>query len=409
MIKIDFKHWKYQFSEEDLQHGSPNKKRVAKDMLRAALQNATLLQEDTINFTEDQIICANEAFPEAALADPLADMKIWSEWLSGVRIFPYPGEYSRLSITKQFSKKPSNSSTGVIGEIIAGIFGQALISPEVLVRVIDAWPDFIFYPIDNRYSFLEAKAFTQPLKITDKNKLGIPIGELGDGLIDAVQHLNFDPFVKMWYSFTAIQQIEPIAYFNTQFLELDVVQTRRDGRQPTVPNQVIDGLAERAIQKAFLNLTKRQYQSFFRKDAFGRMEVQKQLIYLAEQQIESVLVDIGINEAININKERKLIVKSINNQVDSIIIPEFSEIDEVLYLKSKEHQNDGSVFVRKLGLASLYKMELSIDERMKILQQWKANLKQANNPWKITDSDKNFWRCGSIAFALHYLNVNKNQ
>jgi hypothetical protein len=54
-------------------------------------------------------------------------------------------------------------------------------------------------------------------------------------------------------------------------------------------------------------------------------------------------------------------------------------------------------------------MELSIDERMKILQQWKANLKQANNPWKITDSDKNFWRCGSIAFALHYLNVNKNQ
>lgn len=69
---------------------------------------------------------------------------------------------------------------------------------------------------------------TQPLKITDKNKLGIPIGELGDVLIDAVQHLNFDPFVKMWYSFTAIQQIEPIAYFNTQFLELDVVQTRRD-------------------------------------------------------------------------------------------------------------------------------------------------------------------------------------
>jgi len=26
MIKIDFKHWKYQFSEEDLQHGSPNKR-----------------------------------------------------------------------------------------------------------------------------------------------------------------------------------------------------------------------------------------------------------------------------------------------------------------------------------------------------------------------------------------------
>jgi hypothetical protein len=405
MIEVEFKHWKYEFSDDDLQHGSPNKKGIAKTMLRAALQQATLVQEETVNFTVEQILCANEAFPEAAVADPLADLKIWNEWRSGVRIFPYPGNYSRLSITNQPPKTNSTSSIGVIGEIMAAIFGQALIAPEVLVRVIQRWPDFIFYPRDGRYAFLEAKAFTQRIKITSENQFGIPATEFGECLLDAVHHQNFDPFVKIWYAFTGIQQIEPICRFSTQLIELDVNQSKREGRQVIVPQLVIDGLAERAIQRGIFCLSEseadwRRILKYFstRERNSLRENAEKKITFLAKREIEFVLNDAGIDTAMKI--DRKLLEASIETQVHYLIIPESSEGDELHYSIPKQAKNDGSIFIRKLGLDSLYKMELSLDERIEIAKQWKPKLKQANEPWKSTDSNKKFWRCGSVAFSL---------
>jgi len=405
-IEVEFKHWKYEFSDDDLQHGSPNKKGIAKTMLRAALQQATLVQEETVNFTVEQILCANEAFPEAAVADPLADLKIWNEWRSGVRIFPYSGNYSRLSITNQPPKTNSTSSIGVIGEIMAAIFGQALIAPEVLVRVIQKWPDFIFYPRDGRYAFLEAKAFTQRIKITSENKFGIPATEFGECLLDAVQHQNFDPFVKIWYAFTGIQEIEPICRFSTQLIELDVNPSKREGRQVVVPQLIIDGLAERAIQRGIFCLSesaeadwRRILKNFSKRERTNVREyAEKTISFLAKREIESVLNDAGIDTAMKIDRE--VIEASIKNQVHDLIIPESSEGDELPYRLPKTVKNDGSIFVRKLGLDSLYKMELSLDERIEIAKEWEPKLKQANEPWKNTDSNKRFWRCGSVAFSL---------
>jgi len=113
-----------------------------------------------LTFAAEQIRSGNEAFPEAAVADPIVDLQIWDEWRSGARYFPYPGRYNKLDITKQDKKISSPSSVGVLGEIMADFFAQEGVSPFVLVRVIRRWPDFIFSDRDGNYSFVESKAFT---------------------------------------------------------------------------------------------------------------------------------------------------------------------------------------------------------------------------------------------------------
>lgn len=409
MIHVEFKHWKYEFLEADLQQGSPNKKGEAKTSLRKALEQAKCVQEKNIPFTEEQIICANEAFPEAALANPLADLKIWNEWRSGIRIFPYPGHYSRLSITNQPPKTNSTSSIGVIGEIMAGIIGQAIIAPEVLVRVIHQWPDFIFYPIDkidNRYSLLEAKAFTQKLSVSRENPIGISGELLGESLLDAVQHLNFDPFVKVWYSFTGIQEIEPICRLTVQFLELDVPQERRNSRQPTVPKIVIDGLAERAIQKGLFKLLQLKNSKILskfrnRERSKERAEAEENLCFFAEREIDNVLSELSLD--LTMNLDRETIIESIKRQVNKLVIIQPSEGEDISYFQETKSEHDGSELVRTMDSYSLYKMELSVEERMEINKNWQPDLYQSTKYLeKKFSTDKTFWRCGSVAFALVY-------
>lgn len=90
-----------------------------------------------IAFTRNQIFCANEVFPEAVSADPLADLEIWHEWRQSIRRFPYPGLFSPLAIAAQNGKTTNPTSVGVIGEIFAGILSQAYIAPWVVVRPIE--------------------------------------------------------------------------------------------------------------------------------------------------------------------------------------------------------------------------------------------------------------------------------
>ncbi|WP_449419550.1 hypothetical protein [Phormidium nigroviride] len=402
MIKVEFKHWRYEFTEDDLQYASRNKKRVANTKLRTALQKATLVQKEELYFTDEQILCANEAFPEAAVADPLADIRIWNEWRSGVRIFPYPGRYSKLSITNQPPKTNSTSSIGVIGEIMAGIFGQVLIGPEVLVRVIQEWPDFIFDSIDNRYAFLEAKASTQKIKITSNDKFGISGTELGECLRDAIQHQNLDPFVKVWYAFTNIQQIEPEICFSTQFIELDVNQSKRNGTEFRVSELVIDGLAERTIQKGIFRFQEsRDYgnttlKSFSKRGKSNqRKEAEEIVVSLSKAEIDSVLENREFS-----TEARARLKEKIEEKVHDLVIPELSEGDEFWYYNPISSNDDRNILIRKLGLDSLYKRELSIDERTEIAKKWKPNLDQANQYWKIGDNNEKLWRCSSVAFSL---------
>ncbi|MBS0261388.1 MAG: hypothetical protein JSS02_05475, partial [Planctomycetes bacterium] len=189
MIDVSFEHWRYTFTEEILRrYGSRHYSRadVGWVLFEEACREATLKDGHHLMFHPDQILCSNEAFPEAAVADPLADLEIWDEWNNGTRAFPYPGRYSKLGITTQEDKTSSPSSIGVIGEIMAGIFAQAGICPWVLVRVVRKWPDFIFSQNNGMYSFVESKAFTTD---PEENAEGLPRRVhnqlLREGLIDA--------------------------------------------------------------------------------------------------------------------------------------------------------------------------------------------------------------------------------
>ncbi|MFM6156153.1 MAG: hypothetical protein ACKPE3_24685, partial [Sphaerospermopsis kisseleviana] len=339
MIEVSFEHWKYEFSEEDLQYGSSHfGEGEAKKNLRDALykacdtRKAKHITKGSIDFTESHIICANESFPEAAIADPIADLEVWNEWRSGVRIFPYSGQYSKLSITNQPGKGSSPSSIGVVGEIMAGLFGQAIISPWILVRVIRRWPDFIFYTNDGRYAFLEAKAFTSKNKNYSVNSLDdVSEATLGECLLNAVRHQTIDPFVKIFYSFTQIKEIEPNIRLSVTFLELDVPDSRRITTKISAPQPLIDGLAERAIQKAI--------HQYMIEEGLGELrgnEINKNKIkFLAHQSIETVLNDFKLmsNHDFNSNDysceqltadidiERIRIEKSIDKQVRDFKIP----------------------------------------------------------------------------------------
>ena len=411
MIEVSFEHWKYEFSEEDLQYGSSHfGEGEARKNLRDALDKARStgkakrITKDSIDFTESHIICANESFPEAAIADPIADLEVWNEWRSGVRIFPYSGQYSKLSITNQPGKGSSPSSIGVVGEIMAGLFGQAIISPWVLVRVIRRWPDFIFYTNDGRYAFLEAKAFTSKNKNASVNSLdNVLEATLGECLLNAVRHQTIDPVVKIFYSFTQIKEIQPNIRLAVTFLELDVPDSRRNNTKISAPQPLIDGLAERAIQKAI-----NQYMTENRLDELRRNQIDKiksKIKFLANNLIEEVLNDFkslsnhDSNSKAYSFKEMDIdirrIEKSIDKQVRDFKIPEVAE--DMLLLPSYIQRDDG--FVRRLSFGSLYRRDLRIKEQVEVNKEWESNWKLANKPWK-ENSDKTYWRFGSVAFSL---------
>ncbi len=246
-------HYRHVFDEQTLMkwtspHFSPKEageelRTVVLPSLRNPVSQADLV------FNRSHIICANEVFPESAVADPVADMEIWDEWRRGARAFPYPGKYSRLGITTQEGKTSSKTSVGMIGEVLAGLASQSYLGPWVLVRVINRWPDFIYYTRDGRYAFVESKAFGAFGK-DPSNPEEIPAKILGGCLFEAAQQLNTDPFVKVWLCFTGISSIDPF-YAAVLLLELDAPNRRREtAAERAVPQAVISGLAHRAIVHA---------------------------------------------------------------------------------------------------------------------------------------------------------------
>jgi hypothetical protein len=195
MIEISFEHWCYTFTEEMLiKYGSRYfpRKDAGAQYVRDIDQRSERVSSLNLEFSEKQIRSGNEAFAEAAVADPIADLEVWDEWRSGTRYFPYQGRYSRLGIIRQDDKTSSPSSVGVIGEIMAGFFAQAGVSPWVLVRVVRRWPDFIFSDRDATYSFVESKAFTS--EPSDRHGLAGRVldGLLVEGAVDAAQQLNLN-------------------------------------------------------------------------------------------------------------------------------------------------------------------------------------------------------------------------
>src|SRR5262245_19836775 len=127
-IDVTFEHWKYIFPDGMLsRYGSRyfSRKEAGKEYSKDIYNRAARMAVHQLDFEESQILCGNEAFPEAAVADPISDLQVWDEWASENRDFPYPGRYSRFGPIPTQTKGSSPASVGVLGEIMAGFFAQA--------------------------------------------------------------------------------------------------------------------------------------------------------------------------------------------------------------------------------------------------------------------------------------------
>src|SRR6266704_2647937 len=73
-IEVAFAHWRYEFPEEELsRYGSRyfDRKEAGKYLAESVARGASKVSDHLLRFDGKQILSANEAFPEAALADPL--------------------------------------------------------------------------------------------------------------------------------------------------------------------------------------------------------------------------------------------------------------------------------------------------------------------------------------------------
>ncbi len=406
-IHVELQHWKHIFPNETLiRYGSPHySSQDARKVLNSQIfSSANKESEHALDFDRDQIICGNEAFPEAAAADPLADLEVWDEWQSGVRAFPYTGKYSRLGITTQTGKISNPSSVGVIGEIIAGIFAQSFISPWVLVRVNRRWPDFIFYENKHdRYSFVESKAFTNMRG--DNLKSRVPNSLLGDCLIDAVRQLNADAMVKVWYSFTSIITVDPMT-FQVTLLELDIPETRlKTLTLKMMPEPVVSSLVVRAIEKAALTFPESVLEESFHPTAKNwrqREDAEYKLAKAAEDEIEELLIGAGPEAALS--TARQQIQSEIQVRIPKLRI--FEGEGEGKRLRAAKMRGAEGVLrrVRPLADSFLYIADLPEEARQKADRNWSPSIPSALMPWKEIDGIK-LWRCGGAVFCTSRSNL----
>ena len=162
----------------------------------------------TTQFKNTKIRIANNIYPEAAVSDPLGDLKLYKLWRNGIRYFSYPGQYKRFDIKTQKSKDASKTSIGVVGEIFAGIYANAYISPIIVNRSINKWPDFILYNGSKSFSFVESKA-----SIECKNLIsGTTINKqcFFEVLPSALKEIASDAHTKVYLCFTLIRELDPL-------------------------------------------------------------------------------------------------------------------------------------------------------------------------------------------------------
>lgn len=254
---VDFVHHRVSVSDAMLSEcGSRylSRKEAGRKLRKWIIEQKTLpVYRTQFRFAASLLTCANEVFPEAALADPVADLEIWEEWRSGLRQFPHPGIYARLNIFGQERKTSATSSVGVLGEILTGLLCQSYIAPLVAVRPIRRWPDFILLGGDERYSFVESKASTALDEKRSCSISNVDATRFEEGLVDAVQELNAEPLLHVWLSFCDVTSVDPLEA-NVCMVELDAPENRKAGHTPRMPQAVVEGLAQRIAQMAVADL-----------------------------------------------------------------------------------------------------------------------------------------------------------
>lgn len=77
MIQVSFQHWRHEFTEEILTRcGGPylSKKEAGAAFMSDIYARAERVTSIESLFSYSHVICANEAFPESAVSDPIADL-----------------------------------------------------------------------------------------------------------------------------------------------------------------------------------------------------------------------------------------------------------------------------------------------------------------------------------------------
>lgn len=410
-IQVHFQHWQYEISSEYLtRYGSPyySKNEAGAAIWGQMANSATCTQDAHIDLQESQVTCGNEAFPESALADPLADLRVWDEWVSGNRVFPYPGKFSRLGVTRQESKIAAPTSVGVLGEIITGLFSQAIISPQVLVRAIRHWPDFIFYLSGDLYAFVESKAFTDAT-VARTLKDRIPESVAKELLCDAVHQLNADPHLEVWGCFTGVVTVQPAFLLTVTTIQITPPQNVRQSRpREVLPTPVVRGLVERAISQASLRIrdddlaaldpkaTRKAQVPFFNERSKSRSEVQGMLLEAARQEIEALLAEAATKEAVESSR------KQIESELKQLVhATRYSgpEVGRRFFEIKREASFCTLSKVRPYGADWIFMANLDFHQDALMRSAWSSDIKAINSP-VVTIDGFDVWRCGGALFAI---------
>ncbi|MFC2085675.1 hypothetical protein ACFLRO_00525, partial [Bacteroidota bacterium] len=398
MIPVEFKHYRYELDRDTLvRYGSPHfSAGEVSTHLAGVVASSGLMPVSscTLDFEEGHIICANEAFPEAAIADPLSDLAVWSDWRSGVRSFPYPGVYPRLGIIDQGPKTQSATSIGVVGEIMAGLFAQAGIAPWVIVRVIRRWPDLIFLTADGGFDFVEAKAFT--LGARDKPLWdSVPSRLVGDHMHDAVHQLNADASVGVWGAFTRVVDPYPCK-LEVTFLEVvaePVVVSEESANQ--VPAAVVLGIAQQLTALGVGTLSNEEIEILeTRKTARRRVEdrvVENGLRFLDQDGTYARIRDrFESNEMQDLRKNMRQLARKLSpNEM----------VGRYMSSVRSKAANEEWARLRPLATGEISIGNLAMDEVSEITNSWGRNWENANKPYgKRWHTD--IWRCGGALFGI---------
>ncbi len=402
-MEVKFEHYKVELLDEELRrYGSPHFSiKEAGEALQGIVNERAGRPKfsESFRFNRNHILAANEVFSECAMADPIADLEIWDEWQTGDRQFPFPGKYSRLSISEQKGKVASSTALGVLGEIFTGLFCQSYISPWVLVRPIRRWPDFIYYCEGGRYAFVESKGFTGNTENDGSNLKRIGGKLLRECLVDTVRQLNADPFVTVWLLFTELNTIDPLKLSVTA-LEIDAPEEHRDQiMNRVIPEAVIKGLTERVLSAA---VAAKDDSILNRQDKkLTRAEVQifwDEVLGVIPEETER-LVGKAVPSDMHVH-----LVEAVADEACAIVAkhtkePQMRKRGHRL-TEAKELASQGKLGrLRSIGDQGIYLADLNAEITAEIERLWTADWRNVNQSL-CCFSEIELYRCSSVAVGI---------
>jgi hypothetical protein len=402
LLEIDFQHVKFEFPQALERITSPHfSDTESKHKLGSAFfGNKKIIYANRHNIEDGVVLFANEAFPEAAVNDPLGDLRIWNLWQTGIRAFPYPGQYLPLEIFSQGTKVKSTSSMGVLGECLCGIYATSGIGPWPVVRVINRWPDFIFFDRNsNRFALLESKAFANIDGPVSKFEDRFDRNIIQEFLLDALRHLVSDRGVSVWGCFTSVKSIEP---FKAQ---LTMVETTLAVNPFSNSNStVVDMLADLVLQVA-LNKFLPELVNAGTKKARGMLLARDDSTETAAlKSVQAAIAQLPLSAvgALSAEDKNRLANEAIlglqKNQKK--IISLLSEADTLTSNRRGFSTSDYET-IREIGDIRLEARRLNHDEAIEIDKNWLQNWDAVGQPVGFDETE--IFRCGGLLIKKKYI------